>query len=418
MLSILSPVSRESIPSRRSLAFVDVSISSTANGTGSCRPASRRGSRRLCPPEPSSGKSKARVTATTTMRPRRWFRKSTSRGGAGSLRPTFRPSQTQRERSLDHPISPPRLGDVEVRVGARDRAFRIFPEDQLRRARGDRDLPHISDRKQLDRLAHALGEAARPVDRDVADDDEELLAAPPDRGVSSAQEDLQKSGDLLQDEISRRVTEGVIDALEVIDVEKREGEGTLRSDRARRFASDGLLSGAPVGKACQLVGQGLPLAVALQVGVLRDVGERREQPLAGGETQGPPDPSDPPPARPLDLEVLLIIGLFEAAGPHPVQEIGGLVEEARDLPEELFAGHLSELVGRDAEHVRERRAREENPVRVEKQEASFEAVEGRDERRVFPFEGFAARPLEVELLPQAPGLRGLEFVERLLHGVT
>ena len=110
---------------------------------------------------------------------------------------------------------------------------------------------------------------------------------------------------------------GVVDPLEMIDVEESEGKRAFRAKRSRHFARDRLLAGAAVVQTGQLVGQGLPLAVALEVGILGDVGENREQAFSRRKPKGLSGPPNAAPTRPLDVDVLPVVGSLESSQPHP-----------------------------------------------------------------------------------------------------
>ncbi len=66
-------------------------------------------------------------------------------------------------------------------------------------------------------------------------DDGKLVAAEPGRHVGLLQATAQALGHLLQEFVADRMTEGIVDALELVDVDIQHGKLFARSDRLKRL---------------------------------------------------------------------------------------------------------------------------------------------------------------------------------------
>ena len=106
--------------------------------------------------------------------------------------------------------------------GAHDRGqcFRIAVH--LGEADRDADVhdPVLPDEAEIaDRLAQALGDALRPVEAAVEQQHAEFVAAEPRQGVGCADAGLQDARHLLQQPVAGLVAAGVIDHLELVEVQ-------------------------------------------------------------------------------------------------------------------------------------------------------------------------------------------------------
>ena len=147
----------------------------------------------------------------------------------------------------------------------------------------------------LDPLAHALGELVRALEPGLRQRDGHLLAAVARRLVDLARGLAQRVGDLLEHLVALQVPVGVVDALEVVDVEHDQPELVAEAPRALDLGRDDLLEAAVVEQAGQLVRDRLALDLLVQVDVLdRDRGLVREvlEQLALALAERPAGPGD------------------------------------------------------------------------------------------------------------------------------
>ena len=178
-------------------------------------------------------------------------------------------------------VDPPRLpaahalGLVERRVGeveqARGRVRVGRPRRDARRA----VQREAVDRQPADQRAGALGDAERLVGVHVGQQDPELLAAQAaDEVVRAAHRLAQLGGHLAQHLVAVRVPAGVVEELEVVEVEHDDGGRARRADRVL----ERLVEAAVVGQPGQRVALGERLqAVALRLHERRHVVEAADQ---------------------------------------------------------------------------------------------------------------------------------------------
>ena len=96
-----------------------------------------------------------------------------------------------------------------------------FPGD-LGQADRDADLQHALLPEESivpDRLAQSLGDAVGGVERAVVQQHAELVAAEPRQGVAGTDTRLHDAGDLLEQPVAGLVAAGVVDDLELVEVE-------------------------------------------------------------------------------------------------------------------------------------------------------------------------------------------------------
>src|SRR5690606_10963666 len=128
-------------------------------------------------------------------------------------------------------------GGADEVVGAFDRGVELGDAD------GDRDENGaLLERDDFagDGLAHGFGEHGRTADVDFREDDGELFTAVARDDVGRAGALADEVGDLTQDVVAGTMTEGVVAALEVIDVEHHQRQGAAIATRTVDLAIEGL----------------------------------------------------------------------------------------------------------------------------------------------------------------------------------
>jgi hypothetical protein len=120
----------------------------------------------------------------------------------------------------DDPIPPLPLGPVQGLVGRAEQGRRVPVPFPVRGGRAD----GRGDAERGDAPSDALGDQARPIDRRLGEDDDELLPAEPDREVRAADALAEDPGDLAKDLVAGLVPAGVVEPLEVIEVDEEEGQ--------------------------------------------------------------------------------------------------------------------------------------------------------------------------------------------------
>ena len=167
----------------------------------------------------------------------------------------------------DHPITPVRLGLVESRVGLGEEAstqgFEV-PVTDTGKDRADPDghgdaqgFFTVDDGHRCtgDLQAYALGQVLGLVRTGLWKEQRKLLAPVAGCDVAGAQTGLDPLRRLHQHLISRGMAPGVVDALEVVGVQKQAAEGQAVTSRARRFFLEPVFQVATVVQAGQGVGQ-------------------------------------------------------------------------------------------------------------------------------------------------------------------
>jgi hypothetical protein len=108
------------------------------------------------------------------------------------------------------------VGVAQQLVGADARARRRDAD-----ADADVDLPPVERERPAQRLDDAVGHAGRPGKaRVVVEQDGELVAAEPGRDVAGSHGRPQPPGDAAQQPVAGVVAEGVVDDLEVVEIEE------------------------------------------------------------------------------------------------------------------------------------------------------------------------------------------------------
>ena len=106
----------------------------------------------------------------------------------------------------------------------------------------------------------ALDEALDGLVRgDVIGDDDELISAEPGESIRSANGVAQVDGDALEELIADIVSQGVIDALEAVEIEHQEGRAGAVLSRLLDSCGKGVLEVAAIGETCKVIVEGIPL---------------------------------------------------------------------------------------------------------------------------------------------------------------
>ena len=147
-------------------------------------------------------------------------------------------------------VSAAALGLVEALVGALHEVGRVLDVlGPLGHADGDRDrdLGALEpEGRALDRAPELLGEVNRALERDLGHDHRELLAAGPRGHVVAAHLVAHQRAELAEHRVAREVAEGVVDLLEVIDVEEDQREAARVAAGAGGLALERLVEVALV----------------------------------------------------------------------------------------------------------------------------------------------------------------------------
>ena len=149
-------------------------------------------------------------------------------------------------------------------------------------AGGDDDLVAIELERSTQALEQALGDALRGRQAgDVLDEDGELVAAQPSGGVTGAQDRPDPLGDADQQLIAGPVAEGVVDDLEVVEIDEQDGmlagHRPLRVGLALERLAQPVLEQRPVGQVGQRVVQRLVGELLLEALPVADVaGDERD----------------------------------------------------------------------------------------------------------------------------------------------
>ncbi len=162
-------------------------------------------------------------------------------------------------------------------------------------------LPSTAKRWRCDELAQLLGEDGPFLDVGLGQDQHEFLAAIAADHVARPQVGPDGLGDAAQDDVARGVAVGVVDGLEVVDVDEGDRQRALVASGALDLGEEGAQQGAPIDDAGQAV-------------------DRR--PVVGLR-QGGGDAVDGPPEPPLEAVAPSRHGDRVVAGGDP---LGGLHE--------------------------------------------------------------------------------------------
>ena len=105
---------------------------------------------------------------------------------------------------------------------------------------------------------------------DVLDEHGELVAAEPRGGVGAAQRVAQPLGDADEQLVAGGVAEGVVDRLEVVEVDEQHRHGLAGAAAAQQRVVDAVAEQRAVGEVGERVVEGLVRELLLQLGEARD----------------------------------------------------------------------------------------------------------------------------------------------------
>jgi hypothetical protein len=139
------------------------------------------------------------------------------------------------------------------------RLVKVTNSGRHRQVRGD------ADRGGAELRCATLGDCTRPVSIGLGKQQRELVAADPAENVSGAGAVLEKGCRLHQGRVSRLVAVGIVNALEVIEVEQHERKRPVIALRALNLGFDPLLEGAMIQETSQRIAGGLGQEVRARV---------------------------------------------------------------------------------------------------------------------------------------------------------
>ena len=171
---------------------------------------------------------------------------------------------------------------VHGRVRGRDERLSVvdLALDRGADADGDRDdLPVVLEALLLHGHAQPLAQDARPLEVDLATDHRELLAAVARQDVLGADRLRHHAGDGGQHRVTGQVTVGVVDLLEVVDVDEQQRQRLLVPDREADLRVQAIDEVAAVEGRRQTVAQRrleqLLLVVLVDLVLVREAEDRR-----------------------------------------------------------------------------------------------------------------------------------------------
>jgi hypothetical protein len=164
------------------------------------------------------------------------------------------------------------LGRVQGGVGVREQLGGLVRVAGERRDAGGGLEPAAADDHVADRGAGALGRIGGGLAADARQHEHELLAAEPADGVALADDRPQLGGGGCEHLVALGVAVGVVDALEVVEVDDHDAERAAGDGGGVDLAPQALLGAAVVEQPCEAVGGGLVAQVLALAGGL--VGER------------------------------------------------------------------------------------------------------------------------------------------------
>ena len=116
--------------------------------------------------------------------------------------------------------------------------------------RADAAIAELGIRERGDK---ALGRLARTGQVRLGQQDSKLLAAQPGGEIDLAEVLAEDIGDVAEDAIAGRVAEGVVDPLEVVQVDERDRERPTRAAGPNQLGRGCLREGTPIGQVCEVV---------------------------------------------------------------------------------------------------------------------------------------------------------------------
>ncbi|RMG30274.1 MAG: hypothetical protein D6721_04325 [Gammaproteobacteria bacterium] len=195
---------------------------------------------------------------------------------------------------------------------------------------------------EVDRAAaQGAQDAARDRERALrpcpGEDDGEFLPAVAGQGIGTAQATPDSAHGFLEYPVARLVPVGIVDALEMVEVEQKQGQGPAMLARGLELGLQDLVEVAPVSRTGEGIGAGLDLealgALLHLLGVLQavQVAEHEQLPRLvrhRGEQAG-------------IAQVHL----------HDLGEVEDLGREIRDQAQDLLVRHLEQILGLTGEGV-------------------------------------------------------------------
>src|SRR4051812_20150947 len=157
------------------------------------------------------------------------------------------------------PVTTRPLACIEGTVGTLEQRADVLAWRALGHPHGNGDTPsdgNPGELRRLDRRAHALGHQSGSIHMGAGQNHQEFLAAEAPEDVDAAQPLAGDVRQFLQHRIAGGVAERVVDRLEVVDIEKADGERLAQPLRARALARQRIEHEAAVVAAGQLVADG------------------------------------------------------------------------------------------------------------------------------------------------------------------
>ena len=159
----------------------------------------------------------------------------------------------------------------------------------FRRRHGDTDAGKHGDVVAGDRhrvaqaVEQTLGDVDGAVDAaTVLEQDRELVAAEAGGGVAAADSTADPVGDGLQELVADGMAEGVVDRLEVVEVDEQHDHRVGLGPRDAQGVIHAVEEQRPVGEPGQLVVEGAVAELALEVALLGDIAEGGDDAVDGG----------------------------------------------------------------------------------------------------------------------------------------
>ena len=168
-------------------------------------------------------------------------------------------------------VAPGGLRLVQGRVGTAHPRGEVVVRPKLGYANADGDRADVPEGRVRDEGAHGVGERQRLRRGAVAQQHDELLAAPPGEHVGRAQSIAQALGELDEDLVAGLVAERVVDGREVVEVEHQERQGRAVPSGLVEVGGEQRGGVAPVPRPRQRVGDRQATEFELEAPALADV---------------------------------------------------------------------------------------------------------------------------------------------------
>ena len=255
-------------------------------------------------------------------------------------------------------------------------------------ARRDRDSDARAHRRRLivqqeglaQQVEHAPGRPPHLVGAaDVLEQDRELVPAQPRGRVAGPQAAAQPPGDARQQLVAGGVPQGVVDRLEVVEVEEQDRDREGGAQLARQRVFDAVAEQRAVGQLGQRIVEGPVAQLLLERAALADIAERDDDGLHLGRVEQVG-------AQGLHEELGAVPPFQPPVGPGALpRTLHGLREQRRHLAEVVWVHEggqpaADQLVGVAAERPARRGVRREDlPARVQREDRLRSVVdEGTD----------------------------------------